>query len=67
MKDHMEYTFISETRDIYSERIVGRITYETNADGRDDILADFGSFLKACGYRIDGEVTVVPFEKNENE
>ena len=65
MKNHMEYTFISETKDLYHDIVRSRVTVEVNPKERDDLFAEFGSFLKACGYRIDGEVTVVPFDEEE--
>jgi len=55
----MKYTFIVEETGIYPFKL----TQETNAEFLDDVVGNFGTFLKGAGFHYDGILEVVDQEE----
>jgi hypothetical protein len=54
-----KYTFVYEHTDIFTEKLVTKLTMETHADSLNSILEEFENFLKGAGFVIDGRLDVV--------
>lgn len=48
----MKFTFTCEQAD------QTKITYETQKETLDEVLSEVKTFLKGCGYQIDGELEI---------
>ena len=55
------YKFI-KTRDEENDYDKTAITFEVDAIGKDVLLEEFGHFLKACGFHINGTIDIVEEE-----
>lgn len=61
-------TFVCEHKHpIHKDSNLSKVTYESNRDSIDDIIADFEDFLRGCGFVVDGKLEIVdPNEINLN-
>jgi hypothetical protein len=54
-----KFTFICEDEPMpFADAIITKKTFEFNADRLDSVIGEFETFLKGCGYHIDGELLV---------
>jgi hypothetical protein len=60
-----KFTFICEDEPMpFADAIVTKKTFEFNADHLDSIIGEFETFLRGCGFHIDGFIEVIePDEK----
>ena len=55
-----KFTFICEDEPMpFADAIVTKKTFEFNADHLDSVIGEFETFLRGCGYAIDGYLEVV--------
>ena len=55
-----KFTFICEDEPMpFADAIVTKKTFEFNADHLDGVIGEFETFLRGCGYAIDGYLEVV--------
>jgi hypothetical protein len=55
-----KFTFICEDEPMpFADSIVTKKTFEFNADHLDGVIGEFETFLKGCGYAIDGYLEIV--------
>lgn len=61
-----KFTFICEDEPMpFADAIVTKKTFEFNADHLDSVIGEFETFLKGCGYAINGYLEIVkPEQKN---
>ena len=61
-----KFTFICEDEPMpFADAIVTKKTFEFNADHLDSVIGEFETFLKGCGYTINGFLEIVkPEQKN---
>jgi hypothetical protein len=61
-----KFTFICEDEPMpFADAIVTKKTFEFNADHLDSVIGEFETFLKGCGYTINGYLEIVkPEQKN---
>lgn len=62
----MKYSFIYEAERSYSYP-AHRVQVETEGCSLEDLLGAFESFLKGCGYPVDGTIEIVPDEDYDTE
>lgn len=60
----MSMKFENVYRELYTDKQVSKITYETENVHLDDILEDFQDFLKGCGFHIKGTLQIVEEEES---
>ena len=60
-----KFTFICEDEPMpFADAIVTKKTFEFNADHLDSVIGEFETFLRGCGFHIDGFIEVIePDEK----
>lgn len=59
-----KFTFICEDDPMpFADAIVTKKTFEFNADHLDGVIGEFETFLKGCGYTIDGYLEIVKPEQ----
>ena len=59
------FTFICEDEPMpFADAIVTKKTFEFNADHLDGVIGEFETFLKGCGYHIDGNLEIVKESKS---
>jgi hypothetical protein len=55
-----KFTFICEDEPMpFADSIITKKTFEFNADHLDGVIGEFETFLKGCGYAIDGYLEIV--------
>jgi hypothetical protein len=55
-----KFTFICEDEPMpFADSIVTKKTFEFNADHLDGVIGEFETFLKGCGYTINGYLEIV--------
>jgi hypothetical protein len=55
-----KFTFICEDEPMpFADAIVTKKTFEFNADHLDGVIGEFETFLKGCGYTINGYLEIV--------
>jgi hypothetical protein len=60
-----KFTFICEDDPMpFADAIVTKKTFEFNADHLDGVIGEFETFLKGCGYTIDGYLEIVKEQKS---
>ena len=61
-----KFTFICEDDPMpFADSIITKKTFEFNADHLDSVIGEFETFLKGCGYTINGYLEIVkPEQKN---
>jgi hypothetical protein len=60
-----KFTFICEDEPMpFADSIVTKKTFEFNADHLDGVIGEFETFLKGCGYHIDGNLEIVEESKS---
>jgi len=60
-----KFTFICEDEPMpFADAIVTKKTFEFNADHLDGVIGEFETFLKGCGYHIDGNLEIVKESKS---
>ena len=61
-----KYTFICEQEsDLYADIVESKRTFEFHADGLDQILSEFESFLRGSGFYFNGNIDIVEEESYE--
>ena len=59
------FTFICEDDPMpFADAIVTKKTFEFNADNLHGVIGEFETFLKGCGYHIDGNLEIVEESKS---
>lgn len=59
-----KFTFICEDEPMpFADAIVTKKTFEFNADHLDGVIGEFETFLKGCGYTINGYLEIVKPEQ----
>ena len=60
-----KFTFICEDEPMtYADAIITKKTFEFNADHLNSVVGEFETFLKGCGFHINGFIEVIePDEK----
>ena len=60
-----QFTFICEDDPMpFADAIVTKKTFEFNADNLHSVIGEFETFLKGCGYHIDGNLEIVEESKS---
>ena len=60
-----KFTFICEDEPMpFADSIVTKKTFEFNADHLHGVIGEFETFLKGCGYHIDGNLEIVEESKS---
>jgi hypothetical protein len=61
-----KFTFICEDEPMpFADAIVTKKTFEFNADHLDGVIGEFETFLKGCGYHIEGELIIYKEEEQK--
>lgn len=59
------FTFICEDDPMpFADATVTKKTFEFNADNLHGVIGEFETFLKGCGYHIDGNLEIVEESKS---
>lgn len=54
-----KFTFICEDEPMpFADAIITKKTFEFNADHLDGVIGEFETFLRGCGYTIDGNLVI---------
>jgi hypothetical protein len=55
-----KFTFICEDEPMpFADSVITKRTFEFNADCLDSVIGEFESFLRGCGFSLDGYLEVV--------